>query len=119
MLLYEIQNQWMKFNQGKTFFLRRLFAFYLPFSDDELWVNLYGSNMLDTRLPDGFKVKLTRQNNYPWQGTIKITVEEIPVRQLSVLLRIPGRAGGSSVGVNRRLISNHLKTEQYFQFGRL
>jgi DUF1680 family protein len=76
-------------------------------SDEGVWVNLYGSNMLDTNLLDGSKVRLVQQTDYPWDGTIRITLEEIPAREFSVFLRIPGWASPTKAkpltGSNRPL----------------
>jgi len=93
-------------------------AYAYSMSDDGVWVNLYGSNVLDTRLPDGSKVKLTQRTDYPWGDTMRITVEEIPARELSVFLRIPGWAEGSRATINGKLVGNNLKSEQYFEIRR-
>ena len=42
-------------------------------TDDGVWVNLYGGNVLDTTI-GGETMKLTQEANYPWDGNIKITV---------------------------------------------
>jgi len=87
-------------------------------SDEGVWVNLYGSNVLDTEFSDGFRIKLTQQTDYPWDGTIRITMNETPQRTFSLFLRIPGWASGSIVKVNDKLAGNNLKTEQYFEIKR-
>jgi len=87
-------------------------------SDEGVWVNLYGSNVLDTNLSDGSRVKLVQQSDYPWDGKIKITLEDVPARQFSVFLRIPGWARGSLVKVNDKLAGDNLKTQQYFEVRR-
>ena len=47
-------------------------------SDRGVWVHLYGGSTLDTTLPDGRRVKLTQETDYPWDGRVKLTVEAAP-----------------------------------------
>jgi DUF1680 family protein len=69
-------------------------------SDRGVWVHLYGGSTLDTPLPDGRRVKLKQETNYPWDGRVKITVESAPAGELSLFLRIPGWADGATLTVN-------------------
>ena len=87
-------------------------------SDEGLWVNLYGSNVLDTNLPDGAGIKLRQQTDYPWDGTIRIIVENAPTKEFSIFLRIPGWANSAGVTVNSKTIGNNIKSEQYFPIRR-
>jgi DUF1680 family protein len=101
-------------------------SFAYSVSDKGVWVNLYGSNVFDTKLPDGSRIKLTQQTDYPWDGTIRIILEDVPApvvslsnpKEFSLFLRIPGWADGSTVKVNNKLAIDNLKTEQYFQIRR-
>jgi DUF1680 family protein len=65
-------------------------------TDDAILVNLYGSNTLETDLSAG-KVKLTQTTNYPWDGKVKITVDECPDQEFAIKLRIPGWCGDASM----------------------
>jgi hypothetical protein len=87
-------------------------------SDEGIWVNLYGSNVLDTHLPGGTSIKLRQQTDYPWDGMISIVVENAPQREISLFLRIPGWAEDSHVKVNDKLLDHDLKSEQYFEIKR-
>ncbi|HWP40365.1 MAG TPA: glycoside hydrolase family 127 protein [Tepidisphaeraceae bacterium] len=71
-------------------------------SDRGVYVVLYGSNELDTSLPDGSPIRLTQQTHYPWDGTIRIRVEQVPAAECSILLRIPGWAKDASIRINGR-----------------
>jgi DUF1680 family protein len=68
-------------------------------SDKGIWVNVYGSNVLDTQLADGTKVEIRQKTNYPWDGTIRFTL--VPVRKVefALMLRIPGWAARASLEV--------------------
>jgi DUF1680 family protein len=69
-------------------------------SERGVWVHLYGGSTLDTTLPDGRRVKLKQETDYPWDGRVKITFESAPSGDLSLFLRIPGWAEGAALGVN-------------------
>ncbi len=79
-------------------------AYAYSLSEDGVWVNLYGGNVLDCSLQDGSKLRLVQASDYPWEGRVRITVEAAPARALALHLRIPGWARGAAlrVGGNRR-----------------
>ena len=68
--------------------LAEVSAYAYGISDEGVWINLYGGNVLDTHLSDGAPIKLRQQTDYPWEGTIRITVENAPQREISLFLRI-------------------------------
>jgi DUF1680 family protein len=74
--------------------------------DDAVWVNLYGSSRLSTKL-DGKPLVLKQQTDYPWNGKVRITIDQCPSDEFALKLRIPKWAlnaelsvNGASVGVN-------------------
>jgi uncharacterized protein len=87
-------------------------------SDQGLWVNLYGGNTLDTRLRDGSTLKLTQQTDYPWDGAIRITMQEVPSTEFSVFLRIPGWARNPGVKINGQPVDRPLKSGEYCEIRR-
>jgi DUF1680 family protein len=93
-------------------------AYAYGMSEEGVWVNLYGSSVLDTHLPNGPAIRLRQQTKYPWEGTIRITVENAPLKEFSLFLRIPGWGEGSHVTVNGKSVGNNLKSEQYFEIRR-
>lgn len=99
--------------------LAEVSAYAYSMSDEGVWINLYGSNVLDTHLPDGTPIKLRQQTDYPWEGMIRINVENTPQRETSLFLRIPGWAEDSRVTVNGKLVGHDLKSEQYFEIKRI
>jgi DUF1680 family protein len=70
-------------------------------SPDTVWVHLYGAGTLDTRWPDGGRIRLRQETDYPWSGAIVLVVEEAPDREVDLRLRIPGwvRPGDARVAV--------------------
>ncbi|MHC4519734.1 MAG: aceric acid hydrolase [Planctomycetota bacterium] len=90
-------------------------AYAYSVSDEGVWVNLYGSNVLGTRLPEGAAVKLRQETDYPWAGTVQIIVENAPPDELSLFLRSPGWTEGASVAVNGRIVGRNLTSERYYE----
>ena len=87
-------------------------------TDSGVWVNLYGSNVLDTNLPDGSRLKLIQETNYPWDGTIRFTFAEVPTTAMSVFLRIPGWSSEANVRVNGVSLNRATQAEQYYEVKR-
>jgi DUF1680 family protein len=93
-------------------------AYAYSVSNEGVWVNLYGGNVLDTHLPGGAAIKLRQQTEYPWEGTIRITWEVVPPGESSLFLRIPGWAEGARVAVNGKPVGKDPEAGQYFQIRR-
>lgn len=58
---------------------------------NDLYVNLYVGSVSTIKLPVS-KIKLTQETNYPWNGTIKLTVDPEQAANFAVKMRIPGWA---------------------------
>ena len=69
-----------------------------------LWLNLYGGNTLKTTLAGGV-FELSQETEYPWDGKVKLTVEQAPAAAFSLFLRIPGWCHGASLRVNGRPVT--------------
>lgn len=82
-------------------------------SDKGLWVNLYGSNHLKTKLADGSVVQLSQQTDYPWSGKINIRMEECSGKQFSIFLRIPGWATSADILVNGNKLNREAQPGSY------
>jgi DUF1680 family protein len=74
-------------------------------SDRGVWVHLYGGSALDSTLPDGRRVKLKQETDYPWDGRVKLTMETSPAGEVSLFLRVPGWAEGSTLAVNGKPVA--------------
>ena len=57
--------------------------------DDALYVNLYLSNRMKTKVKGG-EVALATKTSYPWGGTVAMEVEKAPAKGFRLMLRIPG-----------------------------
>ncbi|TBR41764.1 glycoside hydrolase family 127 protein [Marinomonas agarivorans] len=69
-------------------------------ADNGVYVNLYGSNQLATQQVDGSSIKLTQETQYPWKGTIKLTIDECKSEAFDIALRIPNWATSAGLSVN-------------------
>jgi DUF1680 family protein len=56
---------------------------------DAIYVNLYGGSTLTTSIR-GKIVRLTQETEYPWNGRIRVTVNECISEPFALKLRIPG-----------------------------
>jgi len=78
--------------------------------DDGLYINMYGGNTLSTKLKDGTSIRLEQTTNYPWDGKITITINEIRTKQTSIFLRIPGWCKNAGLKINGKTEATKLNT---------
>jgi len=69
-------------------------------SDEGLWLHLYGSNSLKTTLADGSAFALTQQSEYPWDDSVRITIDAAPAHDVALMLRIPGWCDAAELSIN-------------------
>ena len=65
-----------------------------------LWVHLYAANALETAWPDGARIKLRQETDYPWNGAVKLTIDAAPEQAIALKLRVPGWLREAGVCVN-------------------
>ena len=88
-----------------------------------LYINLYGSNHLNTNTEEGGKIHLHQETNYPWEGAISITIDTAPKEEYALFLRIPGWSNGATVMINNKAVDasivsgTYLKLEQKWKKG--
>ncbi|RYY14654.1 MAG: glycoside hydrolase family 127 protein [Cytophagaceae bacterium] len=87
-------------------------------SDKGLWLNLYGGNSLSTKLKDGSPLKLTQETNYPWDGTVKVTLQTAPKQPFSLFMRVPGWSEGATLRVNGQPVAATLTPGHYAEINR-
>jgi DUF1680 family protein len=81
-------------------------------SENGLWIHLYGSNMLTTRLPGG-DLELRQVTEYPWRGEIQIVIDMAPEGELPIHLRIPGWCEEAEILVNSTPFRNQIQPGTY------
>lgn len=87
-------------------------------SSKGLWINLYGSNTLSTKLENGSELSLSEETNYPWDGNITITFQKAPAEAFSVFLRIPGWCQGAGIFINGQPYESKLASGTYVKIHR-
>ncbi|WP_201985994.1 aceric acid hydrolase [Hymenobacter rubidus] len=87
-------------------------------SDKGLWLNLYGGNNLNTKLKDGSPLKLTQETNYPWDGSVKVTLQTAPKKPFSLFFRVPGWSEGAALVVNGQPVAATLTPGKYAEINR-
>ena len=63
-------------------------------SEDALWVNLYVQGRA------AGKLSLSQRTDFPWSGTVKLTISKPPAGEYGLRLRVPGWAGGADFKLN-------------------
>ncbi|MGC4099722.1 glycoside hydrolase family 127 protein [Ferruginibacter sp.] len=64
--------------------------------DDNLFVNLFINSTVDLTI-NNKPVQVVQQNNYPWEGNLKFTINSAKANAFNLLLRIPGWAQNSAI----------------------
>ena len=93
--------------------LARLHGWVYSLTDDAVWVNIFGPSTLTTKLSNGQAISLTQQTDYPWDGTVAITIEKAPPEPLGIMLRVPGWAANASVTVNGQVTGTEAQPGTY------
>jgi hypothetical protein len=87
-------------------------------NEDVVWIHLYGSNVLDSRLPGGGEIRLVQETQYPWDGQVTIKIEKAPQRELGLRLRVPGWAQGATIQVNGEAAGIEIEPPVYVELRR-
>ena len=87
-------------------------------SSNAIWVNLYGASTLTTKL-GGQAAKLTQETEYPWNGRVRITLNECGEDLLALKLRVPGWAKNVSVRVNEALVDGAVGRDGFLKVDRV
>ena len=89
-------------------------------SADTVWVNLYAAATLDSRWLDGTRVVLRQETDYPWDGSVKLTVDAVPDRDVTLKLRVPGwlKRGAFGVRINGEPVAGPFASGTYAELRR-
>jgi hypothetical protein len=82
-------------------------------SESTLWINLYAANTLDTEWLNGDRIQLRQETDYPWNGAVRIVIDEAPESEITLKLRIPGWAASANVAVNGAPFTGAIKPGTY------
>ncbi len=87
-------------------------------TDSAIWVNLYGGSAMETKLPNGEKIKLSQETDYPWNGRVRINIEACGEKEFALKLRIPGWVNDASVRINDLPADFSPQPRSYFEVRR-
>ena len=79
-----------------------------------LFINLYGTNSLNTQLQNGEQFSLSQETDYPWNGNVKISIKSSLKSNQAIHFRIPGWCNTANILVNGKLVHENVKGGQYF-----
>jgi DUF1680 family protein len=69
-------------------------------ANDGLYINMYGSNTINTTLKNGSVIALQQSTDYPWRGNINFTIQQAPTTATNIYLRIPDWCSKATIKVN-------------------
>ena len=84
-----------------------------------LQIHLYNSATIKTKINDELPVALTMTTEYPWQGKIKLTIEETDNLPWQLRLRVPDWCPELSVMLNEQVLSDPPLEDGYLVFDRV
>jgi DUF1680 family protein len=87
-------------------------------SGGAVWVNLYGASVLDTRLPNGARIVLEQDTDYPWEGHVRISICATETPKFALMLRIPGWVTGAAATVNGEAAGVAVRPGEYCEIRR-
>lgn len=87
-------------------------------SDEGVYVNLYGGNMLDTKFRNS-ALKIRQTTDYPWDGKISIQLLEVPTDSFGLFLRIPSWCTGARLSLNGKIQAMELVPGTYAQLKKI
>lgn len=87
-------------------------------TDRGVAVNLYGGNQLRTELLDGSTLELEQATDYPWDGTVSLTIKKCKTDAFEILLRVPDWARGTKVSVNGEALTATVTAGAYTRIER-
>ena len=85
--------------------------------EDSLYVNLFVSSTAHVQTQHG-TVKVRQSSRYPWNGQIRMVLEEVPSTEYSLMVRVPAWCRGESVQVNGKPVNTGQRTRGYVRITR-
>lgn len=87
-------------------------------SQDGLWVHLYHASTMNWKLEDGTPIQLVQQTEYPWKGTVDLTVKPGATKEFSLHVRVPEWSGETTLLVNGKAWNQPVKAGSYVDLKR-
>ncbi|MCU1242024.1 MAG: putative glycosyl hydrolase [Candidatus Acidoferrum typicum] len=105
----KIRNEWYDTtccppNLERT--LASLPGYFYSTSDEGVYVHLYDNSQLNWHLENGTGLTIQQKTNYPWEGSVELTVATAEPVEFTLFVRIPGWTDTARVAVNGKAISD-------------
>lgn len=85
--------------------LASLGSYIYSLGEDELAVHLYVQGEMSTTLADGTAITVRQQTQYPWEGSVQLTITPDKEKEFTLRLRIPGFCQQATISVNGALVT--------------
>src|SRR5437588_643078 len=104
----KIRNEWYDTtccppNLERT--LASLPGYFYSTSGDGIYLHLFDNSELDWHLENGVGLKVRQKTNYPWDGSVEISLTPAEPTEFTFFLRIPGWTDNAEVGVNGKALA--------------
>jgi DUF1680 family protein len=83
-----------------TRFLPSIQGYAYAFRNKDVYVNLFMGSTVKIQLDNKNTIDLTQETNYPWEGSVKLTVNNFNKNDFSLKIRIPGFARNEAFPTN-------------------
>src|SRR5882724_4923622 len=99
----KIRNEWYDTtccppNLERTF--ASLPGYFYSTSGEGVYLHFFDNSELDWHLENGVGLKVRQKTNYPWDGSVEISVTPAESTEFTFFLRIPGWTDNPQIGVN-------------------
>jgi uncharacterized protein len=79
-------------------------SMWMATNDNGLALVTYGPSIVKAKVGNGQEVTVTEETNYPFSGTVKITINTIKKVEFPIYLRIPGWADSVTVKYKSKIV---------------
>jgi len=94
-------------------------GYFYSTSPEGIWVHLYDAGTAQIVLPDGRRVRIVQETEYPNDGRVKMTVEPADEARFAVHLRIPNWAEKVTVKINGKSVKTRFQPNRYLSLDRV
>jgi uncharacterized protein len=87
--------------------------------EKRLWVHFYGCNSFESITSSDQRIHISQKSNYPWDGTIILSIRQAPSDLFNISLRIPNWADEAKIRVNGNQVSEDAAPGSYCNLSRV
>jgi DUF1680 family protein len=81
-------------------------GYFYSTSGEGVYLHFFDNSELDWHLESGVGLKVRQKTNYPWDGSVEISVTPAESTEFTFFLRIPGWTDTAQVGVNGKRLAD-------------